>query len=45
MTLFPADRWIRKQTLTNSERFITEELKNAENEILGAKDRALVTRS
>ena len=39
--LVPADRWIRKQTLTNSERFITEELKNAENEILGAKDKAL----
>lgn len=35
------DSWIRKQTLTNSERFITEELKNAENAILGAKDKAL----
>lgn len=35
------DNWIRKQTLTNSERFITEELKNAENSILGAKDKAL----
>lgn len=33
--------WIRKQTLTNAERFITEELKNAENAILGAKDKAL----
>lgn len=33
--------WTRKQTLTNSERFITEELKNAENSILGAKDKAL----
>ncbi|MDE6103426.1 MAG: DNA mismatch repair protein MutS, partial [Oscillospiraceae bacterium] len=31
----------RKQTLTNCERFITEELKNAENNILGAKDKAL----
>ncbi|MBR6385102.1 MAG: DNA mismatch repair protein MutS [Ruminococcus sp.] len=39
--LVPENRWIRKQTLANSERFITEELKNAENSILGAKDRAL----
>lgn len=35
------DGWTRKQTLANSERFITEELKNAENSILGAKDKAL----
>lgn len=35
------ENWIRKQTLANAERFITEELKNAENEILGAKDKAL----
>ncbi|MCM1506491.1 MAG: DNA mismatch repair protein MutS [Ruminococcus flavefaciens] len=35
------DNWTRKQTLANSERFITEELKNAENSILGAKDKAL----
>lgn len=35
------DSWIRKQTLANAERFSTEELKNAENEILGAKDKAL----
>ncbi len=34
--------WIRKQTLANAERFITEELKNAENSILGAKDKALM---
>ncbi len=33
--------YIRKQTLANCERFITEELKNAENSILGAKDKAL----
>jgi len=33
--------WIRKQTLANAERYITEELKNAENAILGAKDKAL----
>jgi len=35
------DGWTRKQTLANSERFVTEELKNAENSILGAKDKAL----
>ncbi len=38
--LVPA-HYIRKQTLANCERFITEELKNAENTILGAKDKAL----
>ncbi len=31
--------YIRRQTLTNCERFITEELKNREGKILGAKDR------
>ncbi len=31
--------WIRKQTLTNGERFITEELKQLESTILGANDR------
>ncbi|MDE5861237.1 MAG: DNA mismatch repair protein MutS [Ruminococcus sp.] len=35
------NNWTRKQTLANAERFITEELKNAENSILGAKDKAL----
>ncbi len=39
--LVPED-YIRKQTLTNCERFITQELKNAENTILGAKDKILV---
>lgn len=33
--------WIRKQTLANCERFITQELRDAENTIVGAKDRAL----
>ena len=33
------DRYIRKQTLTNCERYITEELKNMESTILGAKDK------
>ncbi len=33
--------YIRKQTLTNCERYITQELKDAENTVLGAKDKAL----
>ena len=32
--------WIRKQTLTQAERYITEELKELEAQILNAKDRA-----
>ena len=36
----PAD-WIRKQTLTNGERYITEELKELESKILGAEDKIL----
>jgi len=32
------DNWIRKQTLTNSERYITEELKELESKILTAQD-------
>ncbi len=35
------DHYIRKQTLANCERFITQELKDAENTVLGAKDKAL----
>ena len=35
----PAD-YVRKQTLTNAERFITDELKQLENRLLTAKDRA-----
>ncbi|MDA9564042.1 DNA mismatch repair protein MutS [Flavobacteriales bacterium] len=31
--------WIRKQTLTNAERYITEELKEYESKILGAEDK------
>ncbi len=31
--------WIRKQTLVNAERFITEELKEYETQILGAQDK------
>lgn len=37
----PAE-WIRKQTLTNAERYITPELKEYEEQILGAEDRILV---
>jgi DNA mismatch repair protein MutS len=33
--------WIRKQTLVNAERYITEELKIYEEKILGAEDRIL----
>ncbi|WP_185153975.1 DNA mismatch repair protein MutS [Dysgonomonas sp. ZJ709] len=36
----PAE-WIRKQTLVNAERYITEELKNYEEKILGAEDKIL----
>ena len=34
------ESYIRKQTLTNGERFITQELKELEQRILGAKDRS-----
>jgi DNA mismatch repair protein MutS len=33
--------WTRKQTTTNAERYITQELKTFENEALGAQDRAV----
>ncbi|MCL4155622.1 UNVERIFIED_CONTAM: hypothetical protein GTU68_010440 [Idotea baltica] len=33
------ESWIRKQTLVNAERYITEELKEYEAKILGAEDR------
>ncbi len=35
------ENYIRKQTLTNGERFITEELKKIEGEILGANEKLL----
>ena len=35
------DRFIRKQTLTNAERYITEELKEIENKVLGAEERVV----
>ncbi len=33
--------WVRKQTLTNAERYITEELKEYEEKILGAEEKIL----
>ena len=35
------ERYIRKQTLTNAERYVTEELKNLENQILGAEEKVV----
>ncbi len=35
------DRFIRKQTLTNGERYITEELKEIENTVLGAQEKVI----
>ncbi len=39
--LVPTDRYIRKQTLANCERFITSELKEAEDTILSASDKII----
>lgn len=36
------DDYIRKQTLTNAERYITQELKDLENRILGAHDKSIL---
>lgn len=35
------DDYIRKQTLTNAERYVTEELKKLENQILGAEEKVI----
>ena len=35
------ENYVRKQTLTNAERFITQELKNMEDKILGAEEKAI----
>ena len=40
LDLVPED-YIRKQTLTGAERFITEELKSLEGKLLGAKDKLI----
>ena len=39
------ETWIRKQTLANAERYITEELKEYEEKILGAEEKMLVDRT
>lgn len=39
------EHYIRKQTLTNGERYITEELKNLENRILGASEKSVAMES
>lgn len=39
------ETWIRKQTLTNAERYITDELKEYESKILGAEERIAVLES
>ncbi len=39
------EAWIRKQTLVNSERYITQELKEYEEKILGAEDKIKVIES
>ena len=38
-------QWIRKQTLVNAERYITQELKEYEEKILGAEDKILALES
>ncbi|MHC6179867.1 DNA mismatch repair protein MutS [Clostridium sp. JNZ X4-2] len=38
LNLVPEGRYIRKQTLSNAERYITPELKEMEDKILGAED-------
>ena len=39
--LVPNDRYIRKQTTVNGERYITNELKEMEDKILGAEERVI----
>ena len=36
------ERYIRKQTLANEERYITEELKQLENQLLGAEEKVVI---
>lgn len=36
------DNWVRKQTLTNAERYISDELKEIEGKILGAEEKIVV---
>ncbi len=41
LDLVPEGRYIRKQTLTNAERYITPELKEMEEKILGAEEKLI----
>ena len=41
LRLVPEGRYIRKQTLTNAERYITPELKEMEDKILGAEEKLI----
>lgn len=41
LSLVPEDRYIRKQTLANAERYITPELKEMESKILGAEEKVV----
>ena len=41
LSLVP-ERYIRKQTLANAERYITEELKQLENQLLGAEEKVVI---
>ncbi|EYE88214.1 DNA mismatch repair protein MutS [Fervidicella metallireducens AeB] len=41
LSAVPDDRYIRKQTLSNCERFITQELKEKEEQILGAEQKVI----
>ncbi|MEG2811073.1 MAG: DNA mismatch repair protein MutS [Clostridium sp.] len=42
LSLIPENRYIRKQTLANCERYITEELKTIEEKVLGAEEKIKV---
>lgn len=41
LELVPQDRYIRKQTLSNCERYITPELKEVEDKVLGAEEKLI----
>ncbi|WP_392486415.1 DNA mismatch repair protein MutS [Haloimpatiens sp. FM7315] len=41
LELVPKERYIRKQTLANTERYITEELKEMEEKLLGAEEKLI----
>ncbi|MEF9933620.1 MAG: DNA mismatch repair protein MutS, partial [Cetobacterium sp.] len=41
LALVPDGRYIRKQTLSNAERYITPELKEVEDKILGAEEKLI----